>query len=599
MAPKRTFEFVANSDEKVLDAVNDDGEPPAKRRFTLPQTPQSQRASSSTSVQTPFTSTPLPSRPFDSPTNPLGRKHTRTLIHSLPAPTKFTRHLPLRFQFVRPGVSPRMGGIYRIVQVPLSYTFVHLRRLIAFLFGDGFGDEREDRHLFEVKKKVSLYSLTYKPGQIKEGITAFKLSTARDPCRYKPELEEDALEDDEIIEDNPQANSDADEVAEEEPAWTWELEESFTLGNVWSRGLDLGLGIIYHHNETTAIHITINVQTEVVPKRRGRSNTPYVFIARGRVRLYPDSFLPLPKPVFSVPVRNLSLPTYRKPEWSTSSNFDSDDEVEKRNESDAEEAEEAEDDDDDSSPESGDARSCGFLDEVVQVHDDGTSGTEEEEEEEEEGDNEDEDPDVFLKTKKFNTPHAFATYLRFVYQHNMQQHCPFSDDSDDEDVPEGLQEPQSTPGLIYSSSSPVSSSPLRSSSVAFPSSPLFHSPRRRGSSSISFFAPSSMPPRLSLPAFTPAPPQPAWQRGRLDRVEKRMEKHKKTEWICIKDEQVEDTVDQLEEDLNQPIPPPRGNWRTKLKRRSERDHIPLPPLWVRPKLAPGEIWDPFGDEIEV
>jgi hypothetical protein len=80
------------------------------------------------------------------------------------------QHLALRFQLVRCGVGPKQGGAYCTVQVPQSYTFTHLRCLIAFLFGvRSHGGGPEDEHLFEIKKKVALYSARHKPVQIKVG----------------------------------------------------------------------------------------------------------------------------------------------------------------------------------------------------------------------------------------------------------------------------------------------------------------------------------------------------------------------------------------------------------------------------------------------
>ncbi|KAG6833035.1 hypothetical protein H0H87_012046 [Tephrocybe sp. NHM501043] len=627
MALKRTFERAAGSSDLLcaVDEAKDEERPLKRRHSAIPHTPV-QRRSSFSAFQTPFTGTPYPSRPLDSPTNPVGRKRTKNLAHSLPTPTSFSKHLPLRFQFVRPGASPRMGGIYRVVQVPLSYTFVHLRCLIAFMFGGGFDDEREDKHLFEVKKKLSMYAMTYKPGQIRQGFTTFKLSTARDPCRYKPENDDILFGDDATqAEDGGNASqviSDSEEPDEyEDPTWKWELEEEFTLGHAWSRGTDIGCGIIYvrrplivhqkfrltaiqHHNETTAVHITINT-TILLPRRQGHSNTPYLFVGRGRVHIHPNTFLPLPKPVFSVPIRKLSAPSFRGSDWSTSWNFEddeADEDEEDGNESDdkIDEAADEEDIDGESDPEVGDVRSCGFLDDgQVQQSSEERLGTEDEEEEEG-GEGEDEDPNVAIGVKKFNAPHAFATYLRFVHQHTLQRQYPQSDESSSDNDDELLLHSGSTPALVHTSSSPISSSPIRSSSIAFPSSPSFiNSPSRRMSLPYDpYVASLSTLTSLSTAAYTPAPPHAPWQRRRIERVEKRMQKYKKKAWMCSKDEGAEDAVDQLDEDVK-PVAPPKGNWRTKLNRRKETDPPPLPPLWVKPKLKPGEIWDPFGDEIEV
>lgn len=222
MAIKRSLELSGADDEHSLSAAVH--EPPPKRR--LLSTPKRH---------------PLPFRPLDSPSNPFGRKRTHALTRSLPAPTSFSKHLPLRFQLVRPGLSPRLGGTHRIVQVPLSYTFVHLRCLIAFLYGEGYAPPQQDRHLFEVQKRLVMYSPTYKPGQIRSGVTTVKLSSARDPCRYRPEVDEDAFmtQSDASGEDSPA------EDAEETEGWVWEAEEHFTLAHAWPRGGDLARGIVY------------------------------------------------------------------------------------------------------------------------------------------------------------------------------------------------------------------------------------------------------------------------------------------------------------------------------------------------------------------
>jgi len=73
----------------------------------------------------------------DPPTNPFGR--IRRLRHNttLPPPTSFAKHLPLRFQlmhFHADGRDSKRDGVYRVVQVPLNYTLAHLRKLIAYDF---------------------------------------------------------------------------------------------------------------------------------------------------------------------------------------------------------------------------------------------------------------------------------------------------------------------------------------------------------------------------------------------------------------------------------------------------------------------------------
>lgn len=176
-------------------------------------------------------------------------------MQSLPPISSFSKHIALRFQFVRrgPTISPRQGGVYRTVQVPLNYTLVHLKCLIAFLFNTPASYHRNvainganDDHLFEVKSKVTMYSPLYKPGQIRSGHTTVKLSNVRDPCRWRSQYgyandsEEDELNDSE--EDREEVNEDG-ESAEEDSKW--EDEEDYTLGHVWPEGLDVHRGLIY------------------------------------------------------------------------------------------------------------------------------------------------------------------------------------------------------------------------------------------------------------------------------------------------------------------------------------------------------------------
>ena len=111
--------------------------------------------------------------------------------------------------------------------------------------------DNEDRHLFEVKKRVIVYNQTYKPCQIKTGVTVVKLSSVRDPCRYRPEGDEEALADaDADTEANEEKGEDeseaeATEDTEEGRDWIWAEEEDFTVAHAWPRGGDLGRGIIY------------------------------------------------------------------------------------------------------------------------------------------------------------------------------------------------------------------------------------------------------------------------------------------------------------------------------------------------------------------
>ncbi|KAF8653319.1 hypothetical protein AX16_004019 [Volvariella volvacea WC 439] len=368
-----TSAIEGDDDEQVLEGLqyeHDRGPSPKKRSrhlsATPPQTPSRSPIKSRYShpSQAPYTHQGIPSqtlvtpysfplKPSDSPTNPFGRTRRFRLTRMLPPPTKFAHHFPLRFQLVRGDeISPYMGGVYRIVQVPLNYTFVHLRCLIMWVFSRpsevseaykrrskrnyGMDLQESEGYWFDVRKGAKTYSMTYKPGQVRGGATCVKLSKVRDPCRFR--LEKDgfvALEDEDEEhkigtgtgsgsddDENPfevkrrlepvalpgleeeyeegtslvridagelygQANEDDEEERDEDDAdWRWEPEDEFTLANAWPTGPDMDRVIVYHHDSTTQVHITLN--TLPIERRRGTSNTPYVFTARGRVSLYPQ-----------------------------------------------------------------------------------------------------------------------------------------------------------------------------------------------------------------------------------------------------------------------------------------------------------------------
>ncbi|TFK19810.1 hypothetical protein FA15DRAFT_697307 [Coprinopsis marcescibilis] len=266
---------------------------------------------------------PYPLQPSDSPSNPFGRTRTQTLITSLPPPTKYARHITLRFQFVRRDVARDPTGVYRVVQVPLTYTFVHLRVLISFLFGvelDQAQRGTDDDHLFKVKNSVKLWRPETKGGYINSGKTWAKLSSTRDPFRWR-----DAAEDEEDVDvaDADMAydscsSSSSSISSGSSPAqkrkrgtkpkhWEWHDEEEFTIDHAWPKGINLRHGIVYVHSPHVQVHITIN-QTHIA-QRRGKGNTPHVFTARGRVYLHNDP-PPLPSPT---PSLSLSLsPKKRK-----------------------------------------------------------------------------------------------------------------------------------------------------------------------------------------------------------------------------------------------------------------------------------------------
>ncbi|KAG0693805.1 hypothetical protein DFH29DRAFT_375591 [Suillus ampliporus] len=245
--------------------------------------------------------------PADSPTNPFGRIRRLTTSTTLPRPSSYSKHLPLRFQLIRPDGDGRShtnkDGVYRVVQVPLTYTLGHLRKLIKFVFqpakesemGGSYNFRRAARHaslpmhargpipssskgkqpaldfdpepghLFEVQQDIEIS----RSGEITSGKTLVKASTMRDPYHYPGNGLEGSLLDAEDGEDD---------------TWRWEAEEDFKLSQLWAPGGDLEKGIIYHHDSTTQIHITLN--TKKIPSRKGVGNKPFLFISWGSVDLF-------------------------------------------------------------------------------------------------------------------------------------------------------------------------------------------------------------------------------------------------------------------------------------------------------------------------
>ncbi|KAJ7319107.1 hypothetical protein DFH08DRAFT_891550 [Mycena albidolilacea] len=217
-------------------------EPSRRRRHTTGA------PSSPFSFSYPYVSLSTPSCPSDSPSNPFGRTHTWNLLQTLPPPTSFSKHLPLRFQYIKRGVSrENLEGIYRIVQVPQSYTLVHLRSLIGFLFGGAYGqippdDDDEDvpGHVFELKNDMSLYPSSIRPGQIMCGNTWTYSSNALDPYLYYPDWEpEDSPEDSPATKTPENIEEDVDDERK------WTAEEDLTVAHVWIEGGDISRGVVY------------------------------------------------------------------------------------------------------------------------------------------------------------------------------------------------------------------------------------------------------------------------------------------------------------------------------------------------------------------
>ncbi|KAI0371237.1 hypothetical protein BV20DRAFT_1112621 [Pilatotrama ljubarskyi] len=311
----------------------DSSSPPApatKRRNTISSSSLAASSPSSSAPPLSALSTPysLPyfrspytqTIPHDSPSNPFGLNRALRAL-TLPRPTGFSKHIVLRMQLVSTadptGARSRRTSPsdtpYRIVQVPLNYSFRLLHMLLLFLFAsdarlrirrrkraptrdlrtrEASSSSRKPKspsetsengpeahgegHLFEVFEGIRIYTNTYRPGVIKSGTGKLyaRLSSTRERKLFPDDQPAHAVDD--VFGDGGMAEENGDE---DEDGWDWEAEDDFLLSNVWTDGPNLKKGIIYHHTPSTAIHITVN-QTRV-PPRKGIGNAPHVFAARG------------------------------------------------------------------------------------------------------------------------------------------------------------------------------------------------------------------------------------------------------------------------------------------------------------------------------
>ena len=227
-----------------------------------------------------------------------------------------------------------------------------------------------------------------------------------------------------------------------------------------------------------------------------------------------------------------------------------------------------------------------------------------------------EDPNAELNSDIWNEPaHAFGIYLLeymghpasdidLIIQDDEPVVDPFDNDDDiilqDNESPENQDEIDedeealklelmlsSSPGLTHrcsSSSSQAPSSPLPPTSSPSRDFLLFRSsstPSIAGSifPDVEAFSLEQHYPNTKY-ANTPAPPKERTHRWRIKRVQKRMEKMKRQGWLCARDESVsdeeqKDEVDQLVGDDGK-----QENW-------------------VKLEWKEGDVWDPFGDELEV
>jgi len=282
----------------------------------------------------------------------------------------------------------------------------------------------------------------------------------------------------------------------------------------------------------TQIHISIDHVLD--SRRRGISETPHVLSAQGRVWLSPP---PLPRPVFSIPVKS---PAYKcKPSSKYATDEDTDEDHEKTTED------------------------RNFFEESDLV------GSETEDDD----DDNMEDIDLELDVDYWNG--ASDSFAKFLARY-MGSPLPVSSPSSPRDPSAFEYVSQrntllfpSTPDLTHSSS--IYSSPGPTLATSSP-------PRPSSCVPVLIVSPSRLEDKkgyviLSLPALTPSPVKARPIRKRMKKIEERMGKIKKGEWACRYDE-VEN--DELAQD-------------------GEKGKIPG--MGVETKEPPD--WDPFGDEEEL
>ncbi|KAJ8081593.1 hypothetical protein PM082_007439 [Marasmius tenuissimus] len=189
--------------------------------------------------------------------------------------------------------------MHKAMQVPLAYTLLHVRVLIAWLFGgqcgipaeeekgEQAGEKKTRSHLFEIRKNMVMWSKSYRSGTITRSTVKIL-----DPVSDESDADADSNTDEE--EEKDELGEDG-ENEEEEPRW--EAEEDFTPEHVSNSPDDddddeddvtprmKPVGIVYYHINSTKVHITLN--TAPIQSRKGKGNTTTVFKARGPVYLNP------------------------------------------------------------------------------------------------------------------------------------------------------------------------------------------------------------------------------------------------------------------------------------------------------------------------
>ncbi len=279
--------------------------PASKRRYlsssATGSSPSTSRSVSclSTPYTLPYFRSPYSeSIPHDSPSNPFGLNRALRAL-TIPRPTGFSKHIVLRMQLVStadPVARPRNTALsdapYRIVQVPLNYSFRILHMLVLFLLASDARlrvrrrkraanhdlrsrappasrkpkhsvdlpedpPEVQNGHLFEVYDGMRLYTNTYRPGVIKVGTGKLyaKLSSTRErklfPDGPAGGVDNDVFGGPSHSQSDVETTGETTDADDGEDGWDWEPEDDFLLSSVWTDGPSLKKGIIYVRSPCT------------------------------------------------------------------------------------------------------------------------------------------------------------------------------------------------------------------------------------------------------------------------------------------------------------------------------------------------------------
>ncbi|KZT28858.1 hypothetical protein NEOLEDRAFT_1108405 [Neolentinus lepideus HHB14362 ss-1] len=200
---------------------------------------------------------------------------------TLPEPTNL--HIQLRFQLAR------FKNVYRIVRVPLNYTFANLHTLIQFVFGWN----NSHLHQAQVYSHVQMYSGNYRKGEIKK-------------CGRRPPMPTSENEDDimywehfgprdlpvyKVVKRRREKKTKYGFWDEFDPVEVKEDAE-LTLGEVWNddetknvsggecKNAEIGIKYEYDLGSSWDIHITIDGDRHIIEAERP-SNTPVIRKAKG------------------------------------------------------------------------------------------------------------------------------------------------------------------------------------------------------------------------------------------------------------------------------------------------------------------------------